>query len=155
MNTYICTYNDSLKFVGNVQLLQNNYIQANCDGFYKYNFNDVKDLLEENPIFFKRDGLLSKSNLWLPYILLKTMDKINDGSAVNLSTGKLTSFIDFAKKTCNILGFNPKVEGTESKPEGVFARGGDVTKQNKLGFQYSTELDDGIKKALMFFEKNL
>jgi GDP-L-fucose synthase len=85
----------------------------------------------------------------------KTMDKINDGSAVNLSTGKLTSFIEFAKKTSNILGFNPKVEGTDSKPEGVFARGGDVSKQNELGFQYSIEFDDGIKKALTFFEKKL
>jgi nucleoside-diphosphate-sugar epimerase len=87
--------------------------------------------------------------------VLKTMDKINDGSAVNLSTGKLTSFIEFAQKTCDILGFSPKVEGTESKPEGVFARGGDVTKQKKLGFEYSTELNDGIKKALIFFEKKL
>jgi nucleoside-diphosphate-sugar epimerase len=83
------------------------------------------------------------------------MDKINDGSAVNLSTGKLTSFIEFAKKTSNILGFNPKVEGTDSKPEGVFARGGDVSKQNELGFQYSIEFDDGIKKALTFFENKL
>ena len=85
----------------------------------------------------------------------KTMDKINDGSAVNLSTGKLTSFIEFAKKTCDIIGFNPKIEGTSTKPEGVFARGGDVTKQYKLGFKYSTKFDDGIKKALTFFEKQL
>ena len=85
----------------------------------------------------------------------KTMDKINDGSALNLSTGKLTSFIEFAKKTCDIIGFNPKIEGTSTKPEGVFARGGDVTKQHKLGFKHSTEFEDGIKKALTFFEKQL
>ena len=85
----------------------------------------------------------------------KTMDKINDGSAVNLSTGKLTSFIEFAKKTCDIIGFTPKIEGTATKPEGVFARGGDVTKQHKLGFKHSTKFDDGIKKALTFFEKQL
>ena len=83
------------------------------------------------------------------------MDKIDDGSAVNLSTGKLTSFIKFAQTTCDILGFDPKIEGSQSKPEGVFARGGDVTKQNKLGFKYSTELDDGIKKTLTYFEKKL
>ena len=83
----------------------------------------------------------------------KTMDKIDDGSAVNLSTGKLTSFIEFAKKTCDIIGFNPKIEGTATKPEGVFARGGDVTKQHKLGFKHSIELNDGIKKALIYFEK--
>ena len=87
--------------------------------------------------------------------VLKTMDKIDDGSAVNLSTGKLTTFIKFAQITCDILGFDPKIEGSQSKPEGVFARGGDVTKQNKLGFKYSTELDDGIKKTLTYFEKKL
>ena len=85
----------------------------------------------------------------------KTMDKINDGSAINLSTGKLTSFIEFAQKTCDIIGFNPKIEGTATKPEGVFARGGDTKKQERLGFKHTTKLDDGIKKALNYFEKNL
>ena len=41
------------------------------------------------------------------------MDLINDGSAVNLSTGKLTTFIDFAKYACEILGINPKIQGTK------------------------------------------
>ena len=87
--------------------------------------------------------------------VMKTMDKIDDGSALNLSTGKLTSFFEFAKITANILGFDPKIEGTSNKPEGVFARGGDTTKQNKLGFQYSLKFEDGIKKGLKFFENNL
>ncbi len=87
--------------------------------------------------------------------VIKTMDKIDDGSALNLSTGKLTSFFEFAKITANILGFDPKIEGTSNKPEGVFARGGDTTKQNKLGFQYSLKFEDGIKKGLKFFENNL
>ena len=86
--------------------------------------------------------------------VIKTMDKIDDGSAINLSTGKLTSFIEFAKKTSNILGFNPEIQGTGSKPEGVFARGGDTSKQKKLGFQFNTEFEDGIKKDLIYFEKN-
>lgn len=85
----------------------------------------------------------------------KTMDLINDGSAVNLSTGKLTTFIDFAKYTCEILGINPKVQGTETKPEGVFARGGDITKQKSLGFEYKLEFKEGIRKSLEFFEKKL
>ena len=87
--------------------------------------------------------------------VMKTMDKIDDGSAVNLSTGILTSFFEFAKITANILGFDPKIEGTSNKPEGVYARGGDTTKQNKLGFHYSLKFEDGIKKGLKFFENNL
>jgi GDP-L-fucose synthase len=36
------------------------------------------------------------------------------------------------------------------KPEGVFARGGDTAKQKKLGFTYSTELQEGIRKTLAY-----
>ena len=84
-----------------------------------------------------------------------TMDKINNGSALNLSTGKLTSFINFAKETCSIVGFNPKIKGTSTKPEGVFSRGGDTKKQIKLGFKYKTKLRDGIIKTLNFLEKKI
>ena len=78
------------------------------------------------------------------------MDKINDGSALNLSTGKLTSFIDFASQTCTVLGYNPEIRATESKPEGVFSRGGDTEKQKKFGFNYDTKLIDGIKKTINY-----
>ena len=87
--------------------------------------------------------------------IYKTMDKIDDGGSLNLSTGKYTSFISFAEQTCNILGFKASVQGISDRPEGVFARGGDTTKQKKLGFNYNTELSEGIKKALIFFEKEL
>ena len=86
--------------------------------------------------------------------VIKTMDKINDGSAINLSTGELTSFIDFTAQTCAILGFNPEIRGIESKPEGVFARGGDTEKQQKFGFKYDTKLIDGIKKTINYLSNN-
>jgi GDP-L-fucose synthase len=84
-----------------------------------------------------------------------TMDKINDGSAINLSTGKFTSFIDMGKKICSILSLNAEIKGLENMPEGVFARAGDTNKQKELGFYYKTELEEGIKKTLNYFEKNL
>jgi GDP-L-fucose synthase len=83
--------------------------------------------------------------------VIKTMDKINDGGALNLSTGKLTSFIDFTKMACNILGFNPEVIGRKKTPEGVFARGGDPTKQKQLGVKNRISLEEGIKKSFNYF----
>ena len=83
----------------------------------------------------------------------KTMDQINDGSAINLSTGKLTSFKEFVKITSSLLGFEPEVVGTSNKPEGVFARGGDTKLQNKLGIQNKITFKDGISKALEFYNK--
>ncbi len=86
--------------------------------------------------------------------VIKTMNKIQDGSAVNLSTGRLTSFKEFVTIAANIVGFNPNVSGTSSKPEGVFARGGDTTLQNSLGFNHSITFEKGIKKALEYYIKN-
>ena len=87
--------------------------------------------------------------------VIQTMDHIEDGSACNLSTGIFTSFKDFAKMAANALGYNPAIVGTSTKPEGVFARGGDTTKQRELGFSASISFADGIDKALRFYEAQL
>lgn len=85
--------------------------------------------------------------------VLMTMDKIDDGSAVNLSTGILTSFKEFARMAAGIAGFNPEVTGTSNKPEGVFARGGDTALQKRLGFIYKTDFKRGVERALQYFSK--
>jgi nucleoside-diphosphate-sugar epimerase len=83
--------------------------------------------------------------------VMATMDKIDDGGAVNLSTGILTSFIDFAKLAAGIVGYHPKVRGLSDKPAGVYARGGDTTKQKQLGFQYKIDFKTGIERALKYY----
>ena len=42
--------------------------------------------------------------------VLTTMDQIDDGGALNLSTGIFTSFIDFARLAANLAGFDPEVK---------------------------------------------
>ncbi len=86
--------------------------------------------------------------------VLLTMNKIDNGDALNLSTGVLTSFKSFALSAAEIYGYSPYVIGTATKPEGVFARGGDTTKQKDFGFTYSVSFEEGIKRALSYFEKN-
>jgi|SRR6185312_10876333 len=80
--------------------------------------------------------------------IMTTIDKIDDGGAVNLSTGILTSFIDFAKMAADIVGYRPDVKGLSDKPAGVHARGGDTTRQRQLGFKYSIDFRTGVEKAL-------
>lgn len=82
--------------------------------------------------------------------VLTTMDKIDNGDAVNLSTGILTSFKRMAKLAANEAGFDPEITAMSDKPEGVFARGGDTARQKELGFVYSTELKEGIRRALSY-----
>lgn len=83
--------------------------------------------------------------------IMKTIDKIDDAGAINLSTGILTSFIDFAKLTTDVLGYHPEVKGLSDKPAGVYARGGDTTKQARFGFQPKIDLRDGITRALKYY----
>ncbi len=86
--------------------------------------------------------------------VLCTMGKVDDGSAINLSTGIFTSFIEFVQTAADVLGFQPEVKGTSNTPEGVFARGGDTTLQQELGFLHDLSFRDGIKRALDYFEAN-
>jgi GDP-L-fucose synthase len=88
--------------------------------------------------------------------VLITKDQIINGSAINLSTGILTSFIDFAKITLLELGLdNIAVNGTSDKPEGVFARGGNRDLQNSLGFDYDINFKEGIRKSILQLENSI
>ena len=80
--------------------------------------------------------------------VLSTMDKIDDGGAINLSTGIFTSFAQFAKLAANLAGYDPVIRGMSTRPEGVFARGGDTQKQASLGFAARTSLREGVARAL-------
>ena len=84
--------------------------------------------------------------------VFQTMDQIDDGDAVNLSTGIYTSFKQFARLAAEIIGYQPEVVGLSSQPAGVFARGGDTAKQTAMGFTATTTFDQGIRKALAFFQ---
>ena len=85
--------------------------------------------------------------------VIKTMDKIENGDALNLSNGRFVSFKAFARKTSLILGFSPKIIGTSNKPEGVFARGGDTLKQKRFGIKNKILLSKGIEKTLKYLNK--
>jgi GDP-L-fucose synthase len=79
------------------------------------------------------------------------MDKIHDASAINLSTGIYTSFIEFAQMAAEICGFEPVIKGMSDKPEGVFARGGDTARQRELGFAHTINFRNGIARALEYY----
>jgi nucleoside-diphosphate-sugar epimerase len=82
---------------------------------------------------------------------LATMDRIDDGDALNLSTGLYTSFKEFARMAAEVIGYSPTVVGMSDKPTGVFARGGDTAKQASFGFRAQTSVDEGIRRAVAFY----
>jgi GDP-L-fucose synthase len=85
--------------------------------------------------------------------VLSTMDKINNADALNLSTGIYTSFKQFARMAAEVVGYHPEVVGLSDQPAGVFARGGDVTKQAAHGFVAGIPFADGIRKTHAHFTR--
>jgi nucleoside-diphosphate-sugar epimerase len=85
--------------------------------------------------------------------VIATMDKIDDGNAVNLSTGIYTSFIEFARMAAKLCGYSPEVRGMSHQPAGVYARGGDTRKQIALGFAHKIDFATGVKRALDYYSR--
>ena len=84
--------------------------------------------------------------------VIVTMDRIDNGDALNLSTGILTSFLRFAKMAARACGYDPEVRGMSEQPAGVHARGGHTAKQHAHGFVASISFDEGIRRAMEYFE---
>ena len=82
--------------------------------------------------------------------VMKTMDSIDDGDALNLSTGIYTSFKQYARMAANAVGYDPEVVGLSQQPSGVFARGGDTAKQKSCGFEARIPFADGISMMLEY-----
>lgn len=83
-------------------------------------------------------------------IVLATMDHIDDGSPLNLSTGIFTSFIDLMQIVSRLAGKSLTFKTAPDKPEGVFARGGDTTRQIALGVRPTLSLEEGIARTLRY-----
>lgn len=80
--------------------------------------------------------------------ILTMLERIEDGSAVNLSTGILTSFTALAAMAAELAGWRPEIRGMSDLPEGVFARAGCTRLQDSLGFRPRITLRAGIGRAL-------
>ena len=84
--------------------------------------------------------------------VIVTMDRIDNGDALNLSTGILTSFIEFAGIAADLCGFHPEIRGMSDKPAGVHARGGDTARQIAFGVRHRIPLRSGIERALAYYD---
>jgi GDP-L-fucose synthase len=85
-------------------------------------------------------------------LVLLASQNISDASAINISTGKLTTFIALMTMVARELGLSIEVSGMSDKPEGVFARGGDVTRQRKIGFSARIPPEEGTRSATAHLE---
>ena len=80
--------------------------------------------------------------------ILILMDKVNDGSAWNIGSGKLTSFIELIRIFTRFAGYDPEIKALTDKPVGVHSRYADMTAVNeKFGWKPAISLEEGMKRV--------
>ncbi len=76
------------------------------------------------------------------------LDKIKDGSAINIGSGRLMTFEEVAKKFAEIAGYTPTIKPLVDKPEGVHTRYADITKMKQvLGWEPEISIDEGFRRV--------
>ena len=73
----------------------------------------------------------------------------------NVGSGKDVTINELASIVQKITGHQGKIHWDKSKPDGSPRKLMDVSKIKELGWQYSTELEDGIKKTYLWFLDNI
>ena len=78
-----------------------------------------------------------------------------DISHINIGSGIDITIDDLAKLIAEIVGFEGKIIHDATKPDGTPRKLMDVSRINKLGWKYKTELIEGLTKTYKWFKENL
>ena len=73
----------------------------------------------------------------------------------NVGSGKDNTIKDLAETIQNVIGHKGKIIWDTSKPDGTPRKLMDVSKMKHIGWEYSTELRDGIEKTYQWFLENI
>ena len=73
----------------------------------------------------------------------------------NIGTGKDITIKELAETIQSVTGHQGKILWDASKPDGTPRKLMDVSKMKEFGWQYSIELEDGIKKTYQWFLNNI
>lgn len=82
------------------------------------------------------------------------MNYYSGNETVNAGTGKELSIKELTELVAKVVGYTGKILWDTSKPNGTPRKLLDVSKVEKLGWRYKTELEEGIKLAYKDFLLN-
>jgi nucleoside-diphosphate-sugar epimerase len=76
------------------------------------------------------------------------MEKIHDGTAINIGMGRLSSFREIIEIFCRFAGYEPTIKPLLDKPVGVHSRycNMDFVKET-LGWEAQISLDEGLRRV--------
>lgn len=83
--------------------------------------------------------------------LAKNYDSVDP---INFGSGVETSIKELAEMIKSLSGYKGEIRWDKSKPDGHPRRCMDVSKAEKYGFRAKTDLVDGIKKTILWYEDN-
>lgn len=116
-------------------------------------FHEAKDA-GKNKVICWGDGSPLREFLYvddLANLCVFLMNNYSGQETVNAGTGKEISIRDLAYLVAKIVGFNGEIEWDSSRPNGTPRKLLDISKAEKLGWRYKTELEDGIRLAYQDF----
>lgn len=80
--------------------------------------------------------------------ILLAIEKISDGSAINIGSGKLTSFLEIIELFCKYAGYEPTIKPLLDKPVGVHSRYAKMDLMNeRYGWSPRISLEEGMKRV--------
>lgn len=82
------------------------------------------------------------------------MNHYSGSETVNIGTGKELTIRELTELTARIVGYKGRIIWDPSKPDGTPRKLLDVSKLKKLGWEYKTELEEGIRLTYEDFLKN-
>ena len=81
-------------------------------------------------------------------IMLIAIDRIKDGTAINIGSGKLTSFLEIIKTLSSIANYDPDIKPLLDKPVGTFSRYSDMTYvKEEIGWSPKITLEQGLTRV--------
>lgn len=112
--------------------------------------------LKENPFEVWGTGKQGRDFVHIDDVLdctLLAMDKIQDGTAINIGMGKLTTFLEIIELFCRFADYKPKIKPLTDKPVGVHSRYCDMSfMKEKLNWEAKISIEEGMKRV---YEKAL
>ena len=82
------------------------------------------------------------------------MNTYSGNETVNAGTGKELTIKELTELVAKVVGYTGAIKWDTSRPNGTPRKLLNVSKAEKLGWKYKTELEDGIRMAYKDFLEN-
>jgi len=120
-------------------------------------FHEAK-LNENSPVTLWGSGTPMREFLYVDDMaeaVVFTLENQLSSNLYNIGTGKDVTIKELAETIQRVIGHQGQIIWDASKPDGTPRKLMDVSKMKAMGWQYSTELEDGVKNTYQWFLENI